>query len=87
MTDIALQLAGHRLTTAEITYHMPDYPALLQTFVWQNLDAAPRFPELRRFLVHWEHNLDGALHQVRVASAQLIRPAELRFVDGDFLLN
>ena len=32
------QLQGHRLTTAEIIYRLPDHPALLQTYVWQGLD-------------------------------------------------
>ena len=43
----------YRLTTAEITYHLPDYPHILQSFVWQNLDLAPTFPALRRFLAFW----------------------------------
>ena len=81
------QLQGHRLTTAEIIYRLPDHPALLQTYVWQSLDTAPRFPKLRDFLGYWEENLEGALHIVRVASRQLIRPAEFRFIDGQLRLN
>lgn len=81
------QLNNHRITTAEILYHMPDHPHLLQTYVWQDLDIAPRFPVLRRFLRFWERNLDGPLHLVRVASTNLIQPAEFRFIDGDFRLN
>ena len=27
-----------RLTTAEILYHLPDHPGVLQTFIWQKLD-------------------------------------------------
>jgi uncharacterized protein Usg len=30
--DFARQMAGWSLTTAEITYHMPDYRHLLQSF-------------------------------------------------------
>ena len=33
MSQIDLMLKGYRLTTAEILYHMPDHPKLLQTFV------------------------------------------------------
>jgi len=72
---IAKQLEGYRLTTAEILYHMPDHPGLLQTYIWQELDMAPRFPTLRRFLAFWQRELDGKLHSVRVASVSLIRPA------------
>ena len=35
--DVALQLEGWRMTTAEIIYHMPDHPGILQSFVWQKL--------------------------------------------------
>lgn len=41
MSDLERQMMNYRLTTAEILYHMPDYPDLLQTFIWQTLDIAP----------------------------------------------
>jgi uncharacterized protein Usg len=78
MSDLALQLKDYRLTTAHILYHLPDHPSLLQEFIWQRLDLAPKFPELHKFLEFWEKNLDGKLHSVRVASQQLIKPAALR---------
>ena len=78
MTQFVKQLADYRLTTAEILYHMPDHPGLLQTYVWQDLDLAPRFPELSRFLEFWQRELDGKLHSVKIASQRLIRPAEIR---------
>jgi uncharacterized protein Usg len=81
------QLLGYRLTTAEIVYCMPDYLDILQSYIWQEYDMAPKFPELRRFLDYWEHNLDGPIHQVRVASKQLIKPVEVQIVDGEFRLN
>ena len=82
MSTIALQLRDYRLTTAQITYHRPDFPALLQEYVWQEYDLAPDFPILKRFLRFWEMSLDGKIHSVQVASATLIRPAEFRLVDG-----
>lgn len=81
------QLQNHRLTTAEILYHLPDHPHLLQSFVWQDLDVAPQYPVLTRFLRFWENNLDGALHMVRVASTQLIKPSEYRYVEGELRLH
>lgn len=81
------QLSGYRLTTAEIIYRMPDYLDVLQSYIWQDYDMAPKFPELHRFLDFWQRNLDGPIYQVRVASKQLITPAELRLVDGEFRLN
>lgn len=82
-----LWLLGYRLTTAEILYHMPDHAGLLQTFVWQELDLAPRFPMLRGFLGYWEKNLDGKLHSVLVASSVLIRPREIPVADISLTLH
>jgi uncharacterized protein Usg len=76
MSDFAKQLADYRLTTAEILYRLPDHPAVLQSYLWQDLDLAPQFPVLRKFLDFWEREIEGKLYQVRVASAGLIKPAE-----------
>lgn len=80
---VHLQLLAHRLTTAEIIYRMPDHPRLLQTFVWQAYDLAPRFPALTKFLRYWEEHIEGALHIVRVAQSPLVRPAEFRYAKGE----
>lgn len=72
------QIAGFSLTTAEITYRMPDAQTVLQTFLWQEYDLAPRFPKLGGFLEFWERELEGPIHSIRIASAQLLRPLELR---------
>jgi uncharacterized protein Usg len=77
MSDLHLQLHSYRLTTAEILYHMPDHPSVLQSFIWQQLDIAPEFPVLHRFLDYWTRNLDGKLHSVKVANAGLITAGEL----------
>jgi uncharacterized protein Usg len=72
------QLNDYRLTTAEILYRLPDHPAILQTYIWQELDLAPQFPELQRFLDFWERRLDGKLHSVRVASVDVISAGNVR---------
>ena len=76
--SLQAQLDGYRLTTAQILYHLPDHPSLLQTYVWQEYDIAPRFPRLEQFLDFWSRTLDGKLHSVQVVSAKLISPAEWR---------
>lgn len=86
-TALERQLQGYRLTTAEITYRLPDHPALLQKYIWQDLDLAPKFPVLRKFLDFWEANLEGKLHSVQVASRMLIQPAKLRTVEGLLLVH
>jgi uncharacterized protein Usg len=87
MATLKTQLDGYRLTTAEITYHLPDWPTLLQTYLWQEYDLAPRFPRLREFLAFWEENLDGPLHSVRLASAKLLTPSQFRHLDADKILH
>lgn len=81
------QLQGYGLTTAHILYRYPDHPKLLQSYVWQEYDLAPEFPELARFLKFWERELDGPVHSVRVAHKRLISPAECRTVGTEFLLH
>ena len=85
--DFIRQIEGYGLTTATILYGLPDHAGLLQTFVWQNYDLAPRFPVLRKFLDFWRRELEGPLHSVTVAHSRLIRPAELRRVDGEFSIH
>jgi len=86
-SDFELMLKDYRLTLAEILYHLPDHPLLLQTFIWQHLDIAPKFPELKKFLGFWEDNIEGKLHSVRIDSAKLISPAEFRVVGASFAIH
>jgi uncharacterized protein Usg len=85
--DFNRQMAGYGLTTAEILYRRPDHPWLLQTYVWQDYDLCPKFPELNGFLGFWQKSLEGVLHSVRVAHSGLIKPAELRTVNGVYQLH
>jgi len=82
MSALSLQLRDYRLTTAEILYHLPDHPSLLQSYLWQDYDLAPEFPQLHRFLDFWSHNLEGKLHSVKVASLNLIEPPRLQKADA-----
>ncbi len=85
--DFVNQLKGYSLTTAEILYRLPDHPSLLQTFLWQDYDLHPQFPKLLGFLDFWQEKLEGKLFKVRVAHSKLIKPSEIRLVDGQFRLN
>jgi len=87
MSNLELRLKGYSLTTAEILYHMPDHPSVLQSFIWQELDIAPRYPVLGRFLRFWETSLDGRLHSVRVATHGLISPTELKLYGHELTLH
>ncbi len=80
--SLVRQLQNYRLTTAEILYHLPDHPALLQTFIWQDLDIAPQYPVLHKFLDFWTREIEGNLHSVRVASGKLINPGKVRHAEA-----
>jgi uncharacterized protein Usg len=77
--DFERQLDGYSLATAEILYRMPDARSLLQTFIWQEYDMAPKFSRLQEFLGFWERELDGPIHSVRLSHAHLIGPREVRY--------
>jgi uncharacterized protein Usg len=86
-SDLERQLNGYGLTTAHILYRIPDCESLLQTYVWQDYDLAPDFPEMQKFLNYWQYNLDGPLHSVRYTHQRLIGPNEWRRVEGEFKLH
>lgn len=81
------QLNEFRLTTAEIIYHMPDFPDLLQSFIWQDLDKAPEFPMLMDFLKFWDDNIEGKVHSVMVTNAEIIQPGEVQCLERSFLVH
>jgi uncharacterized protein Usg len=85
--DFREQLEGLGLTTAIILYRMPDYPSLLQSYVWQEYDSHPFFPRLKHFLDFWWDNLEGRLYRVTVAHRKLIAPTELRLISDDYRLH
>lgn len=85
--DFRRQLQGYGLTTAQIHYRRPDHPWLLQTYIWQDYDLCPDFPELQRFLSFWQKKLEGPLHSVTVAHSGLISPAEIRSIGSEFRLH
>ncbi len=85
--DLQMQLAGYGLATIQIHYYMPDHPSLLQQFLLQQYDLAPRFPELKRFLDFWRRDIDAVLHSVSIAHQKLIGPTEWRAVNGEISIH
>ena len=85
--DMEMMLKGYGLTTAQIFYRLPDHPVVLQSYVWQEYDLAPDFPEMKGFLKFWQEKLDGPLHSVRYVHRRLISATEWRALKGEFILN
>ena len=80
--EFARRLKGAKLLTAEVLYYMPDHPSLLQTYLWQTLDEAPKFPRLAAFLDHWRREIEAVIHSVRVAHGEPLAAPAWRKVDG-----
>lgn len=80
-SELALRLRGWRLATAEVVYYLPDHPSLLQSFIWQTLDLAPKYPRLHRFLDFWRREIDAVIHSVQLASGETLAPARVQTVD------
>jgi len=87
MSDAKPEFREYRLTTAEIIYHLPDHPDLLQSFVWQKLDLAPDFPELRRFLAFGSRHIEGKLHSVKIGQARFAGRPRFRHVRTSLRLH
>tara|TARA_Y100000590_G_scaffold470314_1_gene663618 strand:+ start:66646 stop:66909 length:264 start_codon:yes stop_codon:yes gene_type:complete len=81
VAEITQQLSDYRLTTARIIYHLPDFHDILQEYIWQDYDLAPRYPNLKNFLTFWTNEIEGKLHSVYVARKQIITAGDYRFAE------
>ena len=81
MASIEKQLKNYRLVTANIFYHLPDFNEILQEFIWQEYDLAPKFPELRKFLDFWEREIEGKIHSVYIAKKDIITPGNYQQIE------
>jgi uncharacterized protein Usg len=59
----------------------------LQSFIWQNYDIAPKYPELRRFLDFWTREIEGRLHSVLLGCRGIISAGEIRYAQTEFSLH
>jgi len=80
-------IKDYRLILAEIVYHMPDRPQFLQTFIWNEMDIAPRYPVLHSFLDYWQKNIEGKLHSVYVDQQRIITPGEYKYAQMQLTLQ
>ncbi len=85
--DFALAIAGYGLTTAQIFYRLPDFPGLLQTYIWQEYDLPPDFPKLFAFLDFWKIQIDGTLHSVKFNHTPLLVARDWRIIEREIRLD
>lgn len=60
-------LLTQKLVTVDVFYYLPDYPSLINEFVWQCDDVVPNLPRVHRFLNYWKQNNLAVISQVLVA--------------------
>ena len=75
-------ILDYNLTTAQIFYRFPDYPKLLQEFIIQKYDIAPKYPEFSKFFYFWEKEVEGKIHSIFLTSASLVNDLEVAFYKG-----
>jgi uncharacterized protein Usg len=81
---VELMLKGYGLTTAEMTYRMPDHTHVLNTYLWQDYDLAPDYPRLFEFIEFWHSTIEGPLHFVRFTHRKQLSAGQWRHVVGEF---
>ena len=86
-SETELMLKGYGLTTAEFFYHKPDYPHVLNTFVWQDYDLAPDHPKLFQFVEFWQDEIEGPLHSVRFVHRKEISAGQWQQLKGEFSVH
>ena len=82
-----LMLKGYGLTTAEVLYRLPDYPSVLNTFVWQEYDLAPDHPKLFEFIEFWQDSIEGPLHSVQYTHRKMLASGQWQQLVGEFTLH
>jgi len=53
--------------TTRVFYYLPDYPNLIQEFLWQVEDIHPDLLRLHKFLNYWHKNIDVVINSVEVS--------------------
>lgn len=84
ISETEMMLKGYGLTTAKLYYYFPDFPHVINTFVWQAYDLAPDHNRLLGFISFWRAEIEGPLHSVRFTHRKLIGPSEWRHVVGEY---
>ena len=79
------RIPDYTLTTAQIFYRFPDFPALLQEFIIQKYDIAPKYPEFSTFLRFWENEVEAEIHSIVFSSANLVGRQEASFYRGQII--
>lgn len=59
-----------RNVVLQVIYFMPDYPSLMQEFIWGYQDTVPDFLKTHEFLNHWHCDIQAVINQVFISVDQ-----------------
>jgi uncharacterized protein Usg len=66
-----------------VVYYRPDYRHLLQEFHWATDDEDPRYPRIKRFLDHWQREIDATIREILLARQDVREMRQWRRVDQE----
>ena len=86
-SEMELMLKGYGLTTAQILYHLPDHPHLLQTLSGRTTTSRRNFRCCSGSSSSGRPSSTGRCIRSHTRTSKLIAPNEWRKVDGEFVLH
>jgi uncharacterized protein Usg len=55
-----------QLLTMNVLYYIPRRSLILQEFIWQYEDIAPKFLRTHKFLDYWDKNIEAEIKEVSI---------------------
>lgn len=72
----------NKLVTLEVLYYLPDYPSILQSFIWQLNDLYPEYPKIYSFIGFWEKQIEAKINSITIIPNSNFIVPEYRFVEA-----
>ena len=72
------------LASVQVIYYIPDFPHIVNEFMWQTDDQRPNFPRIGRFLNYWDRYIDGPIKEVYIYDHE---EHNVRHVDRRYKIN
>lgn len=55
------------LVTIDVFYYIPEYPSIVNEFIWQTEDYVPDIPRIHQFLNYWKNENLAVIKDVLVS--------------------
>ncbi len=75
------------IATVDIFFYLPDYPSLVEEFVWQTSDFYPDYPRVQQFLEHWSKNIEAVIKEIVLTHDRARGERNVRIVHDVFTLQ